>query len=185
MVFVLAFLAFPRRTRKSVYQEIVDEELNEPTKKKVSNKVRSLDGDFPILDDDDDDRDDAPTCKSGILAILVDFLWFRCHFCPFLQGLIIQPTQGKSTDKIKKSSSSGSDESDDGEAQSEILKQIKFPEVEREQAPASLVGAICRCVSKQVDKVAESINKLEKTENKSEVQSKYHGLIWPHETFWS
>ena len=96
------------------------------------------------------------------------------------------PTQGKSpnTSKTKKDSSSGSDDSDGGEAQNEILKQIKFPEVEREQSPASLVGAICRCLSKQADKVGESINKLEKIENKSVVQSKFHGpllcLLWSH-----
>lgn len=40
----------PRRTKRSIYQEIVEEELTEP-QKKVSGTVRKIDDDFPIMDD--------------------------------------------------------------------------------------------------------------------------------------
>ncbi len=65
-----------------------------------------------------------------------------------------------------------SDDSDDGEAQQEVLKQIKFPDVERDQQPATMVNPVCKCIAKQVDKIADSIQKLEKIENKSDIQQK-------------
>ena len=101
-----------------------------------------------------------------------NFLAFHRSICSNLRSLGSDDKVTK--DKVTKEDQDSETESDsdDGEAQQEVLKRIKFLDVEREQQPANMVNPVCRCIAKQVDKIDDSISKLEKVEKKSEIQKK-------------
>lgn len=102
-----------------------------------------------------------------------NFLAFHRSICSNLRSLGSKHKVTKESQTPQnQDSGTESESSDDGEAQQEVLKQIKFPDVERDQQPANMVNAVCRCIAKQVDKTDDSISKLEKIEKKSEIQKK-------------
>lgn len=138
----------------------MDEELKEPMSKKVSGKVRSLDGDFPIMDDD----------TEGSLTLNTPCL------CPSPLSNVLVLVGSSSGKRSKSPGPDASDiesvDSDDGDAKQEVLKQIKFPEVEKDKSPASCVTPVCKCLAKQLDKVSDFVTKLEAIPSKNDIQTK-------------
>lgn len=69
------------------------------------------------------------------------------------------------------SSSDGA--SDSGEEQQKILKEVKFPETEKEKHPHQCSQQVSRCIGKRVEKLTEEITKLEAITNPNTLQSKF------------
>ncbi len=81
------------------------------------------------------------------------------------------------TPKDEDAESSSDDGSDSGEEQQKMLKEVKFPETEKEKHPHQCSQQISRCIAKRVEKLAEEITKLEAITNKTDLQSKLLDLI--------
>lgn len=87
-----------------------------------------------------------------------DFYWY--------QGDLKTPK----TEDDAESSSDGA--SDSGEEQQKILKDVKFPETEKEKHPHQCSQQVSRCIAKRVEKLTEEITKLEAVTNPNSLQSK-------------
>lgn len=75
---------------------------------------------------------------------------------------------------------SGDENPDDGdedvssdEGKSKILKDVKFPEVEKERNPLNSAVSVSKCIGKRVDKLTEEILKLQKIDPRNEIQQKF------------
>lgn len=52
-------------------------------------------------------------------------------------------------------------ESDDGAAQSGVLKKVAFPDIQKEAQPATLCPKVTKCISKRLDKLKHHMNRLD------------------------
>lgn len=65
------------------------------------------------------------------------------------------------------------DEVSSDEGKSKMLKDVKFPEVEKEKNPLNSAISVSKCIGKRVDKLTEEILKLHKIDSRNEVQQKF------------
>ncbi|CAK9046571.1 unnamed protein product [Durusdinium trenchii] len=127
-------LGWSERTRRDIVQELVEEELGDgPTMKKLDGKIRKVDPEFAMFDDDE-----------------------------MMEG---QP------DEEVSESSDGLEEAA-AETQQEVLKQVKFPEVEKDK----LLEKVCE-LTKNLSTADEQMGQIYTAGVVNGFTKEFHGFI--------